>query len=283
MIGRGAVLEHALERGADQRGDSGESGVALLMAVWVLALLALIAASVTSDVKAGLAISRNKVEASQTRALADAGVWAALAALLDARRAGTLAVDGRYQVVPMIEGGGSVSVAVQDEAGKIDVNVAAEDTLRSLFEIVGVAKPFATSLAKEINFYRSKREAVGAGSTPKPPVFLTQEELRLVPGMTVDLYARISPFITVYGGDGRVSAMTAPLAVLRATGLDAPTAERAVKDRGTPDAATIRPRVVTIMSRATLPSGAVFSREAVVDLTQRKERLYQLLAWTAPR
>jgi general secretion pathway protein K len=283
MIGRGAVLEHALERGADQRGDSGESGVALLMAVWVLALLALIAASVTSDVKAGLAISRNKVEASQTRALADAGVWAALAARLDARRAGTLAVDGRYQVVPMIEGGGSVSVAVQDEAGKIDVNVAAEDTLRSLFEIVGVAKPFATSLAKEINFYRSKREAVGAGSTPKPPVFLTQEELRLVPGMTVDLYARISPFITVYGGDGRVSAMTAPLAVLRATGLDAPTAERAVKDRGTPDAATIRPRVVTIMSRATLPSGAVFSREAVVDLTQRKERLYQLLAWTAPR
>jgi type II secretory pathway component PulK len=104
-----------------------------------------------------------------------------------------------------------------------------------------------------------------------------------VPGVTVDLYARISPFITVYGGDGRVSAMTAPLAVLRATGLDAATAERAIKDRGLPDAAAIRPRVVTIMSRATQPSGAVFSREAVVDLIQRKDRLYQLLAWTAPR
>jgi general secretion pathway protein K len=253
------------------------------MAVWVLALLALIAASVTSDVRAGLGISRNKVEASQTRALADAGVWAALAALLDARRAGTLAVDGRYQVLPMGEGSGTVSVAIQDEAGKIDVNVAPEDALRSLFEIVGVAKPLATALAKEINLYRSKRDAAGAGPPPKPPVFLTQEELRLVPGMTVDLYARISPFITVYGGDGRVSAMTAPLAVLRATGLDAATAERAVKDRGMPDAAAIRPRVVTITSRATLPSGSVFSREAVVDLTQRKDRLYQLLAWTAPR
>jgi general secretion pathway protein K len=269
-----------------EQSREGESGVALLLAIWVLALLAVVAAAATRDLRSSVGLTRTVVDASQARAQADAGVWEALANLLDGERAKGLLIDGRPQALPIT--GGQVRLTIQDEAGKLDLNAAPEASLRGLFKTVGFDDRAADGFTRTLIAYRGAleekalRERVD-GQLPVP-VFLTREELRLVPGIGFDVYNRVAPFVTVYGNNGEVHPQTASAEVLAAiSGLSLPTAARQVEQRRQAPAVWPRLAVVTITSTATLPNGATFTRQAVVDIFPKPERLYQLLAWSAPR
>src|SRR5262249_53884817 len=162
-----------------RRTKEGEAGVALLLAVWVLALLAVLATAVTRDARSSLSLARNRVEVAQVRSLADAGAWEAVAALLDAERSKALFLDGRPQTLPLT--GEGVRIAIQDESGKIDLNLAGEDRLKALFLVAGIPGDIAPSLAHTLVLYRAQREEIAArerkpdSTQPPAPVFLTKE------------------------------------------------------------------------------------------------------------
>jgi general secretion pathway protein K len=186
-----------------------ESGVALLLVIWVLALLAALAAGTTLEVRAGLDVTRGLVDTSRTRALADSGIWAAVAMLLDERTHATLRRDGTPQKVPAA--GDAVTVEIEDERAKFDINSVREAPLAKLFQIVGIEP----TLARDLVAYRGTRK----------PAFTTLEELRLVPGFTIDRFERVAPFLTVLTDDWRINPATARPEVLLAL-PDADAAER---------------------------------------------------------
>ena len=64
-----------------------DRGVALVVVIWTLALLSVIALSFTHGTRNQAVLARNVIENAQARALADAGVYRAAAALLSRRAA----------------------------------------------------------------------------------------------------------------------------------------------------------------------------------------------------
>ncbi len=60
----------------------GQRGLALVVVLWVLVLLSVMAASFTYATRTEVNLTRNLIEAAEAEALADAGVYQAIYALL---------------------------------------------------------------------------------------------------------------------------------------------------------------------------------------------------------
>jgi type II secretory pathway component PulK len=123
---------------------------------------------------------------------------------------------------------------LMDEQSKININKAPEDTLVNLLVYLGVDEDSALSIAGSIIDWRDKDDEIASsgkellygaenlyyqGLSPsymcKDMDFDNIYELILVKGITVDILARIRPYVTVYG-NGRVNINTASEPVLNA-------------------------------------------------------------------
>jgi general secretion pathway protein K len=184
---------------------------------------------------------------------------------------------------------------LQDEGGKIDLNVAPVLLISNLFQAVGL--PNAQQLADAVEAARPRRpDNVGqSAAVETTPAFAAVEELRRIPGMDRTSYDRVAPFVTVYSGSPRFDPMTAPRAVLlsmpdvREDAVDQFIAERAAAGANAadfaiaasrPDYAAAAPlRVFTVRSEAETAAGARFIREAVVTLLGPADAPYRILAW----
>lgn len=202
-------------------------GIALVMVLWVLTLLALIAASFSSTTRTELNLARNLVESAKAEALAEAGVNQAVLGLLGESGDQPWRVDGT--VYAWRFGGGQIRVAIADEGGKIDLNVAQAQILRNLF----LALEFkdgsrlelgeADALSDAIADFRDEDdlthpsgaedadyEAAGLEHDAKDARFETLEELQQVYGMTAKVYELVAPALTVHTRRRRPFPATAP-------------------------------------------------------------------------
>jgi len=125
-----------------------EEGMALVVALWVLGLLSLVAAAFMADSRTEARLARNLVENVKAEALADAGVYRTIAALLDADPARQPRADGT--VYRWYFGGGQILLSVEDEGGKIDLNTGASPLLEGLFVSVGIDSESAKRLVVAI-------------------------------------------------------------------------------------------------------------------------------------
>jgi general secretion pathway protein K len=209
-----------------------ERGVALVMVIWVLALLSLMAASFLASARIELRRTANLGERAGAEALAEAGVYMALARLI-AEQASTRPQHWTEQMP-----GGSVAITLSDERGKIDLNLAEPDLLASLFESQGVPTRNAKALAAAVADFRDadrSREAEGAEDPDYPSGsggakdgrFESIDELLQVKGMTPAIHARLAPLITVHTGSPTIDPLLAEAGVLEAL----PNIDRAELDR----------------------------------------------------
>lgn len=268
-------------RVADNAGRDAESGVALLLVIWITALLAALAAMTTLEVRAGLDVTRSFVEAARSRTLADSGVSATIAAMLDERTYASLRRDGTPQTVPTA--GDAVTIEIVDERAKFDINSVREAPLAKLFQALGLDP----ALARNLVAYRGDKKRA----------FAALEELRLVPGFTPERFAKVAPFVTALTDDWRIHPATARAEVLLALpDVDAALVQRylALRRELGRDEVALRlasppaianqavwgePRFVTIRATARLDTGAAFSRQAVVDLDPEGRRPYRIVEW----
>lgn len=296
----------------------GQRGIALVAVLWITVLLALLAASFARTTRNANYLARNLTSGAEARALADAGVYRAIAGLLERAPERQLALDGSPYRVGFAAG--QVLLKLQDEGGKIDLNRAPGAMFAKLFLTVGVSEDDSAALADAIVDYRDGNhdrhlhgaedddyKAAGLPRGAKDAPFEAIEELRQVLGMNEGLYQLVAPAITVWGRGRRVNRATAPPLVLRALpGMDeAALVERLeARDRGSqsldstdegetdsdePQSRPVRQRragAVTVTSEAHTANGAVFIREAVVSTLFRRGRApgdrslpYQILAW----
>lgn len=264
--------------------------MALLLVIWVLALLSLLAAGLIVAARSEAVLVRNREQSAQAQAIAEAGVSLAIIGLLETDPAAQWHADGEERHFAV--GGGRVGVVVQDEGGKIDINQADEILLRGLFAEF-VDPRTAADLASAIVATRMRRQReVPLAAASRMALFATVDEVKEeVPGIDPALFEQVAPFLTVYSGLTRVNPHTAPREVLLALPGAAPDEvdrllairRREAAPQGFADAENYLSRsqaqVVSIRAAAESEGGSVFVRETVVALSRSPAEPYRILTW----
>lgn len=204
-----------------------QRGMALVVVLWVVTLLAVMAGSFSLSMRRESSVIRNLTETVQARYLAEAGVRHAMLELLNPDMERRWQGDGTVHEIPM--GPATVKLAVLDESGKIDLNSASDALLDGLLRSVGVGEEQRQALVGAILDWRDPghlHRLHGAGEQdyknaglpygPRNGSFQSIEELQLVLGMTPALYRRLEPWITIYSGQGGINPAVAPRQVLLA-------------------------------------------------------------------
>jgi general secretion pathway protein K len=287
-----------------------QRGIALVIVLWMLALLTVIANSMVFSLRSEVQVAGNHAASARAEAAADAGVFKAIRELTrpatDVQR-----WQGNGLSHDWIFDGVALRVTIMDEAGKIDINAAPETLLGSLFRSLGLDEAVAIGLADAIIDWRDpddlrrvsgaeKEDYIAAGKDygPRNANFETIEELRLVLGMSDDIFRRAAPLITAYSGRPGVSSAVAPRAVLMALpGVAPEQADAYLAERQTlllqglpaPEATFARASAArpvgdtfSIQVHAVLGDNTAFFREAVAQVTSNPKAPVVILAWRAP-
>lgn len=291
----------------------GERGFVLLVVLSVLGLLALVVATFAHVTRTHVKAAAASVGSGRAEALADAGVNLAILDAIAARETEKVNRRFRLDATPAtcsLEGeAGVLTIAVQDEAGKIDLNIGSEAILRALVFGAGV-KGGEAAVDAILDFRdsdddrrasgaeRAEYRAAGRAHGPKNAAFLVVEELANVLGLAQSDVDRLRPFVTVYSGQTGVDPNVASSALID-------TLSRGAQDGGalafksTPDgdggakftlgggaplpdellAASVR-KAFSVRSEARMPGGVVFVREAVVELTASRAMPYIVRRWS---
>ena len=270
-----------------------ERGVALVAVLWVTVVLGLIAAVFMRETRVAVNLARNDIENAKAEAIADAGINRAELGLLGLDAALPWSVDGTPYSFAFADG--TVTVSMQDEGGKIDLNRSAGPVLQGLFTSVGVAPEAASHLADAISDFRdadnlrrlngAEDADYAAANLPydaKDAPFATTEELQQVLGMTRPLYDRVAPLITVYSPRRDVNLATATPDVLRALPYLTPERVSALlqqREAAGSGARRFRVMAVTILAAATTANGGNFIREAVLRRSSDATLPFQVVEW----
>ncbi len=278
--------------------------MALVAVLWIVSLLALMAAGIGSSSRTSSHLAFNAVESAKARYLAEAGINRALSHLLTSDPGASTYVDGSLSFSFRIRDD-LVVVQIRDEDGKIDVNAASPELLHGLLAAVGLEdSDAATAMAARIADFRDDDdearpsgaedpayEAAGLaqGAVDRPLRHL--EELRSVLGMTDALFARLRPHLTVFtNADGLDPLRASPAALFALPGMTADIASAirtSVEDEGDPFSILpdelIRPfedyvlpsrdLIFEIRALGQTSGGGLFLRESVVALEADGGRL----------
>lgn len=282
-------------------------GFALVIVLWMLAMLAALAMSVAATGRVETQVAATDLASARARALSEAGVHHGIVRLLNQEEPGEVRVDGTPYVAAIA--GAEVSVAIQDEGGRVDLNAAPPPALAGLFAAAGLDESQADALAGAVADYRDANDErhlngaeagdVAQAGWPHPPKnapFDTIAELRRVLGMTRDLYDTIAPVITVHSNRSSINPATAPrLALLAVPGVTEETIEALMEARETDfgqaaalvagqegaAAGAVGGPVYAIRAAASA-DGARYVSEGIVWITGDDDRPFWILGWRAP-
>ncbi len=224
-------------------GRNSQNGIALMMVIWVLAILMVIVLSFSFMARTETLSTLTFKEGIEEKFLAEAGIERAIMEIhyRALYKNQTVILEGKEvwktDGTPYTNqiGDGYYTVSITDESGKIDINKVSDSVLRNFFINYGISPEEADSLVDCIMDWKDRDDLYrlnGAESDyymslPKPyrakdAPFDTLEELLLVKGMNYDiLYGNkekkgIINFLTVHSKTNRININAAPFEVLMA-------------------------------------------------------------------
>ena len=282
-----------------------DRGIALILVLWALVALAAGAVAAGGGGRAAARLTGNVVDSARAEQLADAGIHLAINDLLATPPAPD--EDGLARLAYRMDGT-TIAVEIADETGKVDLNLAGEELLGAALTAAGLRGLEAERIVAAILDWRdadANRRPLGAeaidyraAGLPQRPSdrdFASLDELRLVHGMTPDLFAALRPFVTVHGASSAIDPARADMALLEAVpGIDLGTAARwraarAAHEDLPPPAPELRKFFApshglshTVAATVALPNGIRFRREALVWLSRQADRPFLILDWRAP-
>ena len=235
-----------------------QRGVALLLVLWVLALLGTLLAGLVGWVHLQNRQALWQRQHLQGQLAAEAGIGMAVLAQLDREPQRRWQAD--RQVHAMRFDDAELAVSLRSEQGQVDLNAAPAGLIARLLQACGAAPGEARQMAQAMEQRRGEDQA---------PLRMV-EELREIPGMSQALYQRALPYVTLWSGlpapDPRFAAPW-----LQRT-LNLPQARPSVMAAGS---------IITLESRATLPGGYTTTLRVTLLLNPSKEgaRPYRVLRW----
>ncbi len=220
-------------------------GQMLLVVLWVMGCMSVAAGTLALRSTHMLRLGQLPLDQLQRKAIAEAGLQQALR-LLAQDTADSPSIDtlqepwatgreasGAVLCEHIRVGQGAFSIGrwdqavfvpgLIDEERKLNLNAAAPEQLAQLTASVAPGNERPEKIAQAIVDWRDEPEgSVCQGASPSchNGPFDSVDELRLVPGLTPELFDALQPHVTVYGS-GSVNVNTAPSAVLSAIGCDA--------------------------------------------------------------
>lgn len=272
--------------------------MSLVYVLWGVGLLSTIAVSFLSASNISYRLSHNAFEIARTEAAAEAAITRAVLGLLDPRPERRWRVDG----VPhdFTFGNRKMRIAIQDELGRIDLNIADQSLLIGLFQSAGLDFFAASSLVDKVLDWRDtslgrrthgakepEYRSAGFAYTPRNGPFQSVDELKLVMGITPELYRRVRPALTVYSGRQFLDPQFAPREALSAlSSMNSDTVASTIAARASQGARagiidpaiSLRGRAFTIRTEIEKADGAL-EREVVIRLTDHALQPHWLLSW----
>lgn len=204
------------------------SGVAMIAVLWVVAALSILVTGMSRVTRGEIRVVAAQRQAVQSQAIGDAAITLALQEFVSSATRVSKVIAGTINYRGLI-----VPVQLVPLNGWIDLNGASIPLLARLYQVAGgLAPDAAQQLAQLTVEARERKDLRGQAERFEAP-----EDLLRIPGVGYDLYARLSPLVTVYGtsgGGARINPLAAPMGVLTvlANGDEA-VARRIVQQRET--------------------------------------------------
>ncbi len=238
-------------------------GVALVLVMWIIALMAILLGSFALIARTENLEARHMFDTTTARYAALAGLERAVFEMRNPNMQTRWTPDGR--AYEFTYEGAQVSVEITDESGKIDINVADSSILVPLLQSVGLDPARAESLSDAIQDWHDADDIPRAHGAEAPQYaqagllyaptnrnFQTVSEVQQVLGMNYEIFRRIEPAITVYSNSRFPNAAFAPLEALRAIpGMTDELARQIIATRQAQP-----PGTMGALSGLTLPGGA---------------------------
>ena len=203
----------------------GQRGVAMIMVLWVVSLMTIMAGSYALSTQREAAILSHAHERAKATALADGAIHYAVMMLSLQDPKQRWQADGRPYTWEL--DGARVRIAILDEGGKIDLNGAQEQSLRTVLNFIVQNDELAVRLTDTILDWRDEDDlkrphgaeaeeykAAGLKQSPQNRNFLVMEELRGVLGVTSELYRSLEPWFTLYTGQDGLNPLKASREIL---------------------------------------------------------------------
>jgi general secretion pathway protein K len=264
--------------------SKGKSGFVLIAAIWLAGLIAALTASFAVKVRVDTLAASNLLHNGRAELIADG--MARLAAWRLANNSWAAKADGT-EVSCRWEKEAEVTVAVQDQAGLVDLNSMPDAFFAELFERLGTNRKTAIDISQALQDYRDVDSNRVRGGTepstydgesygPKNAPFQAIEELDQVPGITPELYRAALNLVTVYAVQPGIDATTAP-----------PKLRELFNEKSEGDftsalagyAAAPQASTMAIDVKVELANGARFRRKAIAVALQQPDRPFLFLEW----
>lgn len=270
-----------------------EEGYAMIAAVAAIAMFASLALILVTGTRGGTVMAGAERDRAEANAAAEAGLALALSGLAERGPTGAWPIDGRVRNESF--GQARLSIRVEDERGKLPINLLDETQVRRMLERAGLSGERLAIAADSLNDWLDEdeeRRPSGAerawyaarGIAPRNGPLVSIDEFAAIRGFDPALVERLRPIVTLHWNKGPFEPRHASLdaiAVMSADGED-PVAqiERARELAGQVTALSFevegglvgRPLLVTV--DASLPGGAHATRRALVELTGASVRPY---------
>jgi general secretion pathway protein K len=260
-------------------------GFALLIVLWALALIAFLVLHLTATGRTEIRIADNLVDNAVAAAAADGAISQAIFNQSDPKPEQRWPLDGTAH--PLTIGNSRVVVRLEDEASRINPNLASPALMEGLLRALGndpdSARRLASAIADWVGSAPMPRpqdalfadyRAAGLDYGPPGAPFETMDELSRVLGMTPALFTAAQPHLTLFGPaepnrTGADPIVAAALAAIPQLGQAAPPASPAPTDL-----LTMR------ISAAAVGSGnARATRVAIVRVGSSLPQGYVVLSW----
>ncbi|MFJ4257472.1 general secretion pathway protein GspK [Pseudomonas monteilii] len=232
-----------------------QRGMALILVLWLLAVLSLVVAGGVATQHAGSRLNHAELQRSKAVLAAEAGLSMAVHELLKAHEY----FDTNGQPYPATLDGVRLALSVRSEHGKLDLNFGNLDYFALFFRAMGVSTAESDTLVTQMRARRDQGDPLQHF-----------EDLLVVTSMDTALYQRILPYVTLWGGDAVPTAAFADPVLSKAIGLPS-----ALHQPGNPGS------VVSIDVQATLADGSSVGLLATVLITPEDSEagVFKVLHW----
>lgn len=270
-----------------------QRGVALVLVLWILLLVTISTSAYTLMARMDSLEAHTMLWSTRARLAAEAGLNMAVLALRDPDEDQRWIPDGRPYRIRFEDA--DVELAITDERGKLNINVASEPTLIQLFTANGLEDDQAGQLAAAVLDWidpdllvrpngAEEEEYLAAGYQVGPANrgLLMVEELLQVIGLPWDLYMVLEPGLTVWSDQALPDPAYAPVEALlalpemnREDATDFVSERHAIERQrdlklalpsGQVAMAQGRSLTYSIVAKATLPNGVWDQIEATIRL-----------------
>jgi len=206
-----------------------QAGLAMVIVLWVISLLTIMAGSFALTMRREVTVISAVKDNAVLSALAETGVTLAQQMLFINDQDKRWVADGRIYQLNYQDT--DIRVRLFSESGKININKADEALLTKMMESTELEMDEQQALVSAILDWRDSDDLIhlngaekdeyenaGLAYQPSNNEFQRVDELRMVLGMSNEIYQQIQPLVTVYSNQAEVDLDVASKEVIQAIG-----------------------------------------------------------------